>query len=113
MFYHLAQLFPALSFPSSLAPFCFTKYIEVMTSPLWRQGVRILMYLDNWAILRADSFISTPTRGPCPHAPEITWSQGEPSQECANAQTANRLSGSVMDTFLNIIRLSDRQLMAI
>ncbi|KAL1270896.1 hypothetical protein QQF64_029912 [Cirrhinus molitorella] len=46
-----AYQYKVLPFGLSLSPRVFTKVAEGALSPLWRKGIRILNYLDDWLIL--------------------------------------------------------------
>ncbi|KAI2645552.1 ORF V: Enzymatic polyprotein [Labeo rohita] len=44
-------LYKVLPFGLSLSPRVFTKVTEAALSPLWRMGIRILNYLDDWLLI--------------------------------------------------------------
>ncbi|KAI2643782.1 ORF V: Enzymatic polyprotein [Labeo rohita] len=46
-----AYQYKVLPFGLSLSPRVFTKVTEAALSPLWRMGIRILNYLDNWLLI--------------------------------------------------------------
>ncbi|KAI2650483.1 ORF V: Enzymatic polyprotein [Labeo rohita] len=46
-----AYQYKVLPFGLSLSPRVFTKFVDGALNPLWRKGIRILNYLDDWLIM--------------------------------------------------------------
>lgn len=79
-------------FHLALSPFCFTKCMEAVycIPPLEEQYPHPVP--GQLGYPNARPLISTSSHDSCPHEPALAGTQGEPIQECANPQTADRLS---------------------